>query len=501
MPRTPSTAGAAGPPMSTRRSTSATSAATTAPTATAAARIRAWPPKRSACTARAEPRFACAHPVGSAEVRLPLPGLYNVYNALGAAALCLELGVGLETIVAGLGAVAAAFGRAETLDVDGREVSILLIKNPAGANEILRTLALEPGELDVLAILNDRTADGRDISWVWDADFELLAGRVARVVCAGTRAAELALRLKYAGVEPERLTVEHELPAALDQARGRAGLRAPVRAAHLHGAARAARGTRADAGTCPVLAARAGGQRVSVDLARPRVRRLPRGSPAVARSGPAPRRTRCSTSAPGPGASPIDLARQGHEVVALDRRSRAARRAGAAGRRAARSSTVVADARDFALGRRFALVSGADADRAAARRRGRRAPAFCAARASTCTAAGRIAVAIAETIEAYEVPDGALGPAARCARTRRGRVLQPADGDPGRRRRLRARAPARARERDGERTVHEDRIRLDRLDADTLEAEARAVGLRVAGRRLIDATDDHVGSTVVMLGA
>jgi UDP-N-acetylmuramyl tripeptide synthase len=120
--------------------------------------------------------------------------------------------------VAGLGAVSAAFGRAETLSVEGREVSILLIKNPAGANEILRTLALEPGELDVLAILNDRTADGRDISWVWDADFELMAGGVARVMCAGTRAAELALRLKYAGVQQDRLTVEHELPAALDRA-------------------------------------------------------------------------------------------------------------------------------------------------------------------------------------------------------------------------------------------------------------------------------------------
>src|SRR6202012_1408004 len=96
--------------------------------------------------------------------------------------------------------------------------SILLIKNPAGANEVLRTLVLEPGELDLLAVLNDRTADGRDISWVWDADFEMLAGRVGRVTCAGTRAAELALRLKYAGVAPERLTVVPALGPALDAA-------------------------------------------------------------------------------------------------------------------------------------------------------------------------------------------------------------------------------------------------------------------------------------------
>ena len=80
------------------------------------------------------------------------------------------------------------------------ELSILLIKNPAGANEIVRTLVLEPGELNLLAILNDRTADGRDISWIWDADFEMLAGQVRQVTCAGTRAAELALRLKYAGL-------------------------------------------------------------------------------------------------------------------------------------------------------------------------------------------------------------------------------------------------------------------------------------------------------------
>jgi UDP-N-acetylmuramyl tripeptide synthase len=114
--------------------------------------------------------------------------------------------------------VSAAFGRAERVMIGERELSILLIKNPAGANEILRTLTLEPGELDVLAVLNDRTADGRDISWVWDADFELLAARAHRVTCAGTRAAELALRLKYAGVEVARLHVVPDLPRALDAA-------------------------------------------------------------------------------------------------------------------------------------------------------------------------------------------------------------------------------------------------------------------------------------------
>ncbi|MBB4663513.1 Mur ligase family protein [Conexibacter arvalis] len=154
-----------------------------------------------------------------ATVELPLPGLYNVYNALGAAALCHALGVPFAEIVAGLEQVAAAFGRAETISLGERDLSILLIKNPAGANEVLRTLALEPEQVDVLAVLNDNVADGRDVSWVWDADFELLAGRVRRVTCAGTRAAELALRLKYAGVDPERLVVVPELERALDAAR------------------------------------------------------------------------------------------------------------------------------------------------------------------------------------------------------------------------------------------------------------------------------------------
>ena len=150
-------------------------------------------------------------------VELPLPGLYNVYNALGAAALTLSLGVPLDDVIDGLERVAPAFGRAETLDL-GRPTSILLVKNPAGANEVLRTLALEGGELDLLGVLNDRTADGRDVSWVWDADWELLVPHVRRMTCAGTRAAELALRMKYAGLDTSRIVVIDELEAALDSA-------------------------------------------------------------------------------------------------------------------------------------------------------------------------------------------------------------------------------------------------------------------------------------------
>jgi UDP-N-acetylmuramyl tripeptide synthase len=163
-------------------------------------------------------RVSLRTPQGEAEVRLPLPGLYNVYNALAAAALGLALGAPLADVVAGLEGVSPAFGRAETVTIDGHELSIMLVKNPAGANEVLRTLALEDGEHDLLAILNDNVADGRDISWIWDADFELLAPRVRHAVCAGTRAPELALRLKYAGVPVDRLEVEPRLARALDRA-------------------------------------------------------------------------------------------------------------------------------------------------------------------------------------------------------------------------------------------------------------------------------------------
>jgi lipid II isoglutaminyl synthase (glutamine-hydrolysing) len=159
-------------------------------------------------------------PEGGIELQLPLPGLYNVYNALAAITAGLRLGVEPARIAAALGEMRAAFGRVETIEVGGVPVSILLIKNPAGANEVLRTLRLEAGEgrVDLWIALNDRIADGRDVSWVWDADFELLASSVRRVVCAGTRAPEMALRLKYAGWPSEAIDVEPSIESSLDRA-------------------------------------------------------------------------------------------------------------------------------------------------------------------------------------------------------------------------------------------------------------------------------------------
>ena len=162
-------------------------------------------------------RVHISTPLGDLDVRLPLPGLYNVYNAVGAVALSLELGATLGQIGSALESFGGAFGRVETIPVAGRPVSILLVKNPAGANEVLRTLTLEHGQVDLWLALNDGIADGRDVSWIWDVDFELLAGRVRRVTCSGTRAEEMALRLKYAGIDAEP-HVDRRLGPSLDAA-------------------------------------------------------------------------------------------------------------------------------------------------------------------------------------------------------------------------------------------------------------------------------------------
>jgi lipid II isoglutaminyl synthase (glutamine-hydrolysing) len=165
-------------------------------------------------------RLRARTPAGELEVRLPLPGLYNVYNALAAIAASLRMGIALDQVRRGLEEMEAVFGRVETIEVAGKPVSILLIKNPAGANEVLRTLRLEASndDLDLWVALNDRIADGRDVSWIWDADFELLAESVRRVVCAGTRAAEMAVRLKYARWPTEAIEVADGIAASLDQA-------------------------------------------------------------------------------------------------------------------------------------------------------------------------------------------------------------------------------------------------------------------------------------------
>jgi lipid II isoglutaminyl synthase (glutamine-hydrolysing) len=161
--------------------------------------------------------FDLVAPEGTRRVELALPGLYNVYNALGAAALARALGASLDEIVDGLGRFSAAFGRFERIAVEGKQLVLLLIKNPAGANEAVRTLVEgRPPRVAVVA-LNDAIADGRDVSWIWDVDFEPLLAGLDRVVAAGSRAAELALRFKYGGLDEGSIEVETDLGRALDR--------------------------------------------------------------------------------------------------------------------------------------------------------------------------------------------------------------------------------------------------------------------------------------------
>ena len=158
--------------------------------------------------------FLLATPEGERRVRLRLPGLYNVYNAAAAASLALALGASLDEIVAGLEGFGGAFGRFERITVGSRRLLVLLIKNPAGANEAIRTLvAGRPPRLALIA-LNDEIADGRDVSWIWDVDFEPLLDGLEQVIATGERAAELALRCKYAGFE--NVVVQPDLGRALD---------------------------------------------------------------------------------------------------------------------------------------------------------------------------------------------------------------------------------------------------------------------------------------------
>jgi UDP-N-acetylmuramyl tripeptide synthase len=159
--------------------------------------------------------FELVAPQGSHRVELSLPGLYNVYNALAAASLARALGSTLDEIAAGLGRFTAAFGRFERIAVDGRQLLVLLIKNPAGANEAVRTLVDGgPPRIAVVA-LNDAIADGRDVSWIWDVDFEPLLAGLEQLVATGDRAAELALRFRYGGLDESAIEVEPSLERAL----------------------------------------------------------------------------------------------------------------------------------------------------------------------------------------------------------------------------------------------------------------------------------------------
>jgi len=157
------------------------------------------------------------------DVSVQMPGLYNVYNATAAAALCTTLGIGQEVIAEGLSSFSAAFGRVERIGFqDGKTALLLLAKNPTGFNEVIRTVSAAGERRHTLLALNDNIADGRDVSWIWDVDFERLVGTPASVVASGIRAHDMALRLKYAGFDQDSIHIEPDTRRALQVALDRA---------------------------------------------------------------------------------------------------------------------------------------------------------------------------------------------------------------------------------------------------------------------------------------
>ncbi len=158
------------------------------------------------------------HSDDAADAPLPLttllPGLYNVYYSLAAAAAARTFGIQPAAIAAAAARFVAPFGRVERVTVRGRRLTLALIKNPTGANEVVRLLLTAP-PAPLLICINDLTADGRDVSWLWDTDFELLADYPAPVLVSGIRAADMAVRLKYAGVPDAHITVVPEIADAL----------------------------------------------------------------------------------------------------------------------------------------------------------------------------------------------------------------------------------------------------------------------------------------------
>jgi UDP-N-acetylmuramyl tripeptide synthase len=155
------------------------------------------------------------------EIDSSLAGLHSTYNvtaAMAAAHVMPTIHGNRAAVARAIGATGAAFGRGERIAIDGRHINLLLAKNPTGVNQNIRTVLAEDGQVHVLAVLNDRTADGRDVSWIWDVDWEPLDGRLASLTLAGDRAWDLALRFRYAGFAMDTVQVKPDVASALDTA-------------------------------------------------------------------------------------------------------------------------------------------------------------------------------------------------------------------------------------------------------------------------------------------
>lgn len=150
-----------------------------------------------------------------------IPGRYNIYNALAAATFAETLGLAHETVIKALANFECGFGRMESIEADGKEIKVILVKNPTGFNQVLQFMRTDTSGSVVAFLINDLLADGTDISWLWDVDFELLASnqqQFKRFYTSGLRAEDMAVRLKYAGIYKDSIFLEHDMKELLMKA-------------------------------------------------------------------------------------------------------------------------------------------------------------------------------------------------------------------------------------------------------------------------------------------
>ena len=146
-------------------------------------------------------------------VKVNLPAMYNIYNAIGAVTAVVEMGLGADAAVDALADFKCGFGRMEQFKLGKAGTRMMLVKNPAGCNQVIEFLENIKEKFILVVCLNDRGADGTDISWIWDADFEglrSLGSRLDQVVVSGDRASDMRVRIKYAGIPDGRIRVQRD---------------------------------------------------------------------------------------------------------------------------------------------------------------------------------------------------------------------------------------------------------------------------------------------------
>ena len=148
---------------------------------------------------------------GDTKIFLGQSGVYNIYNALCAYSITKELNIDDSCIKKSLESQSSSFGRQEIINIDDKEAKIILVKNPAGYNQALDTLCLNKEPFSCAFLLNDNYADGRDVSWIWDVNFENLNNvKLDEVYVSGLRTFDMAVRLKTAGISPSKFVIEEE---------------------------------------------------------------------------------------------------------------------------------------------------------------------------------------------------------------------------------------------------------------------------------------------------